>query len=718
MKEEYPPEKLLLILKGSRLLNQFDDNELIKLIGFSRVEYFESGSTILQEGTHNKNIYLLMRGSVAVYVGDELILRLRRVGDVIGEMSVITNSLTAASVVAEREVALFVIPSGNIYDSGHPDLHSLWFKIFSDILADKLTMTNRKLIGYQATSAELNRKREELVQKSMILQSVMGSMSDGVVITDNQGRVLHVNDAFIKMVETVNLPEDYHLWPERIGFFEPDGKTICSASEIFVETGGESVEIEHSVPVQYKEICVKNNTLQEDIWLHATSSTVKNSDGTQLGGTVVVFRDYTRKKHEELALIEAKENAEATAKAKSYFLSIMSHELRNPLNAILGMSDLLLNTGVTEEQGQYIENITLSSRELLGKIRNILEFNHLESGDIELNNIPYCLAHLIEDRVSHYSDMARDKEIALKIDMERVHGTVFNGDPERIGQILGHIIENAIKFSDTGVVKLSVNESEIVENEINTVQNSKEKRVTLRFELSDQGIGLSEEQIESLFSPFSQADSSYSRRFEGSGLGLAISKRLIELMGGDIRVESEQGKGSCFIFTILQSRPVSSVAPQPSPSEYDKNCIKSFSDSKTNRKDPSDSVDSSEHGTLQILVAEDNKVNQMLIKKILTRLGYAPVVVENGLQAVEACENGQFDLVLMDIQMPEMDGLQASQRILKNIKKNAKVPTIVALTANINEGAKEECLAAGMSHYMSKPLKIEWLKEILSQLRD
>ncbi|MBF0203204.1 MAG: response regulator, partial [Desulfamplus sp.] len=510
------------------------------------------------------------------------------------------------------------------------------------------------------------------------------------------------------------------------------------------------------------------------------------------------FRDYTRKKHEEQALIKAKENAEAAAKAKSDFLSVMSHELRTPLHAILGMSYILQNTEITQEQIQCVETITNSSHELLDKIKNILDFNHLESGDIELQNIPYSLTSLIIDTLNFYSSMAKEKQIALTTDistdinnivMDKSEEIFFTGDPKRIQQILGHLVSNAIKFSNGGSVHISVNEIKLPEEQIESCKLLKfkdqaENRKVLQFKVSDQGIGLSEKEIGSLFKPFFQADSSWSRKFEGTGLGLAISKRLIELMGGEIRVESERGKGSRFIFTIVQSshsavqfRPNSSIQLEPFLSDFSKkpvkpssiterfsknglekssgNALNKSSENALNKpskralnkpsghalnkpsghalnkpsenaldKPSENALDKpSVHTQLKILVAEDNKVNQMLIKKILTRLGYSPVIVENGLKAVEACGKEPFDLVLMDIQMPEMDGLQASRKIQENsrvgnIRAYPKAPAIIALTANITEGIREECLAAGMSDYMSKPLKIEKLTEILTQLNN
>ncbi|MBF0259454.1 MAG: response regulator [Desulfamplus sp.] len=772
MKREYPPEKILSILKNSRLFSQFDEDQLIKLISFSIVEHFEQGSTVLHEGVHNENIYLLMEGSVAVYVGDELIMRLRRVGDILGEMSVINNSVTTASVVAETLVVLFVIPSGNIYDSQNPDIHSLWFKIFSDILSDKLAMTNKRLMGYQATSEELHSKKQELIQKTMILQSVMGSMTDGVVVADNQGKILHVNSAFVKTVGINDLPPNYHNWPEKIGLFKPDGKTLYSVSELFIDNEGEGRSAETAVPMDFHEIYIKNKYLQEDVWLHATSSTLKAEDGTRLGGTVFVFRDYTVKKHEEQALVKAKENAEATARAKSYFLSVMSHELRNPLNAILGMSNILQNSNITPEQSQYVETITKSGSELLDKIKNIMDFNHLESGGVELKKIPYSLAHLIEDTLIRYSDMAKEKQISVRTDISGLAKTgmdILIGDPERVGQILGHLVDNAIKFSSSGEVLVCVAatagsdsgseefETEEFETEdfdslrtdrnllINTDGN---RLINLEFEISDHGIGISSQQISLLFKPFSQADSSYRRKFEGTGLGLAICKRLIELMGGSIKVHSEFGRGARFIFNIVQSicdsppvfqkidlvnKPVvreKDGEQRPSSSANSK-LSASYNSRSQDVSRSSASEDSQSQDVLKILVAEDNKVNQMLIKKILTKLGYSPVIVDNGLKAVMACEKEHFDLILMDIQMPEMDGLEASRKILDNaakcrsscsngkkISKNMEIrpPTIVALTANIAEGSKEACLAAGMAYYMSKPLKLERLTEILDQL--
>lgn len=679
----YPPEKIISVLKKARLFTQFDESQLTRLINFATVEHFKKNDRIIQENEPNQNIYILLKGSVSVYIGDELILKLRRKGDIIGEMSVITQSLTTASVVSATPVDLFTIPSQKIYASDQIEIRSLWYKLFSDILAQKLSMTNRKVVGFQEASAKLDQKKQELLQKSMILQSVLGSMSDGVVVTDGKNRVLHVNDAFIQMTGNIKIPTKIKEWPKKIGFFKPDKKCLYTVEDLPM------TKAEKGVLVDAEEIYLNNDHLETGIWLHATSSLLKADDGKKLDGIVVVFREYTKKKLEEKSLIKAKENAEATAKAKSDFLSIMSHELRTPLNGILGMSDLLKKTDLTSEQNEYLDTISKSGHALLSKIRNVLYYNALESGDVQVKKETLCLNHLLKQIIEFHNETAREKQIQFVIDICKDAQTSFLGDEEKIIKVTDNIVDNAVKYSTSGTIKITA-----------TVEEQNETSVKFLIKIKDTGIGLSEDHITEVFQPFFQADSSYSRQFEGTGLGLAVAKKTVEIMGGTLMVESILDQGSCFSFTLILSRIDKKGQPDSAGPELD---IQSLMNKDYAVRNP-----------LNILVAEDNKINQLLIKKILSNLGYQIQIAENGIEALEACRNNDFDLVLMDIQMPKMDGIEATKQILKSDHQNK--PLIVALTANTTEGIKETCLAAGMTDYMSKPLNIETLVTALEKL--
>ncbi|MBF0202644.1 MAG: response regulator, partial [Desulfamplus sp.] len=596
-------------------------------------------------------------------------------------------------------------------------------------------------MGYQAATAELDQKKRELHQKTLILQSVMGSMGDGVVITDDAGNLMHVNDAFSEMVGNIPIPDGTDQWPRIVGIFKSDNTPLLSLSELSVEgmechsgktclpsrkepdiklSLGQKQSSEESKTSElsdYKrigevskekrttdvsdqkrtidvsdqkraadlsdgkrniEVYVQNAHLKEKIWLQASASILKMPDGTYPGGMVIVFRDFTRKKHEELSLIKAKENAEATARAKTNFLSVMSHELRTPLSGILGMAQNLKTGLFNTDELSCIDSIIHNSNELLGKIKNILDYNQLESGDMQLIHEVYSLDSIVRELRDLHGRKAAFRGIGIKTDMRQVKGRFYKGDYTRLIQIVDILMDNAIKFSeDKGDVHLDIH--------IDHRQGAEHGKERLLFKISDNGIGLSIEQMKRLFTPFSQADSSYSRKFEGTGLGLAICKKLIEAMKGTISVESKPGEGSCFKLCITQQRVIppcgdnqnaagSTVKPvhkskqkagqKPTKKIVQKATSKAIQKLTPNTVQEADSKAVQEadtekiHGTkgsIKILVAEDNRVNQMLIKKVLGKMGYEPIIVDNGKKAVQACEDGFFDLILMDIQMPEMD---------------------------------------------------------------
>ena len=685
MNHKFSEGKILEILKSSRLFNKFNDDQLIYLISFSNVQQFDKGAKIIKENEANQNLYILLEGSVAVYVKGELIIKLGRKGDIIGEMSVITKSLTTASVVADTPVTLFTIPSHEIYSSRHEELHNLWFKIFSDILTEKLTNTTKKVIGFQETSAQLDIKKHELVQQTIILQSVLGSMADGVVVTGSNGELLHTNEAFARMVGNVKVPLDFEDWPHDLGLFMPDKKTLYPVSDLPMVKAG------NGIMVDSQEIYVKNPNLEKEIWLQATSSLLKTDDGKKLDGTVAVFRNYTKQKLAEQALIDAKENAEATARAKSDFLSVMSHELRTPLNGIIGMSNLLKTTNLTDEQKECTASIYESGQSLLAKIQNILYYSLLESNEIQLRKASYSICEIIDNIIQKHKSLADEKKIAVIKDIDKNVPKNVLGDKEKISQILDNIMNNAVKFTSHGQVNIKV-----------SVNKEDQDQVYLQFEVKDTGVGLTAEEKKKLFQPFTQADASYSRQFEGTGLGLSISLQLARIMEGSIQVKSIPGKGSSFIFNLFQSRPDREKQAESQDSAF--------------KPEPLAYRHFAIENPLKILVAEDNKVNQLLIKKVLAKLGYAPIIVENGLKALNAAQKDCFDVILMDIQMPEMDGLEACRQILKKSTLNAP-PKIIALTANTTDGIQDECLSAGMSGYMAKPLNIEKLMKILENIK-
>ncbi len=398
----------------------------------------------------------------------------------------------------------------------------------------------------------------------------------------------------------------------------------------------------------------------------------------------------TRKQQEEeirrlsdSALNKAKLEAEKANRVKSEFLANMSHEIRTPMNAITGMLHLALKTELTAKQRNYLNKISYAAHSLLSIINDILDFSKIESGRLELETAPFSLDEVLRYIADIVEMNAKQKNIVVATLVNEGTPRWLIGDTLRLSQILINLASNAVKFTEQGKIIISV-KPELRDAEA----------VVLRFSVQDSGIGMTSTQIEKLFQPFSQADSSITRRYGGTGLGLTISKQLVEMMGGKIRVESEPGKGSTFIFTIklgIAQKPVASHKTGQSQ----QNTVEDFS-CLTGRK---------------ILLVEDNNLNRELATELLTNLGVVVEIAENGREAVKRVFKEPFDLVFMDIQMPEMDGLTATRLIRADVRFS-RLP-IIAMTANAMTGDRKNSLEAGMNDHISKPIMPEKLAAVL-----
>jgi PAS domain S-box-containing protein len=495
-------------------------------------------------------------------------------------------------------------------------------------------------------------------------RAILDQLDDGCSVVDLRGNFLFVNDAFCRIFGVTResvLGQSFKEMQNPVRH----ARTYEIFNAIY-RTGEPMKSYEYRVTPS-------NLVVEQAISLE------RDPSGRPIG-FLSIYRDTTARKVAEEELARAKEAAEAANRAKSEFLANMSHEIRTPMNGIIGMAALALDTALTPDQKDCLLTIQNQAQSLLTIVNDILDFSKIESGRIELESVPFSLEEAISDVVKPLAVRAQEKGITLSSGIAADVPPRIIGDPVRLNQIVANLVANAIKFTERGSVTLDV-----------MVDARQDDRATLHFRITDTGIGIPADKLATIFEPFRQVDGSTTRRFGGTGLGLTISTTLVDLMGGRVWVDSEPGVGSTFHF----------VAP--------------FKVSDTVVQEPRRVTPSTPARQARVLVAEDNIVNQRVAERLLTKRGHLVTVVSNGREALAAIEHGAFDLVLMDVQMPDMDGFEATAAIREWERESGGHIRIVAMTAHAMNGDRERCLAAGMDGYLSKPIDPRTLYDAVEQ---
>lgn len=544
---------------------------------------------------------------------------------------------------------------------------------FERLLKDKNVLNSL----LKKTTEDLKNAVEALKIRAEELSILLSTIPALVYFKDTQLNYILVNKAFERFI---NLPFYGIQGKKKEDLIPKYGNNDYAEMEMEV--------IESGLPLyNIEEVLNKNG---KEVWLTSNLAPYRDNEG-EIIGLVGISWDITDRKKYENELQDAKEQAEEGTRAKSEFLANMSHEIRTPMNGIIGMAEILKEANLGKQENENLDILISSTRSLLSLVNDILDISKIEAGKVELEIENFEIRHILKDIENIIYVKAEEKALDYKTFINSNVPDQLRGDPYRLKQVILNLVNNAVKFTEKGHVHIFIDTTE-EENEA----------VTLEVKVVDSGIGISDDGKKNLFQLFSQVDTSTTKTYGGTGLGLSIAKRLVTLMDGDIGMESVFGRGSTFWFTARLER--------SEQEEIEKGSFQKPGEQfrKPLRK-------------LNILLAEDNEINQKIIEYSLTNSGFTVDIARNGQEAIDKYHESTYDLVLMDVQMPVLDGFEATAHI-RDIENNAlngsqHIP-IIALTANAMKGDREKCLDAGMDEYLSKPFTPNDLINIIREVTE
>lgn len=505
-------------------------------------------------------------------------------------------------------------------------------------------------VGIVVDVTERKKAEEELTLLSLVASKTV----NGVVISDAEGKVKWINDSF-EILTGFTLAD---LKGKRVGDMMI-GKETNLDELARVRALAEKTQPFNTELLNYK----KDGT---PVWVSVSNTPIFNKDGS-VEQEIEIINDISERKRAEENLIKTREEALQLSKAKEMFLSVMSHEIRTPLNAVIGMTHILLDDNPTESQLENLNILKFSAENLHSLLNDILDFTKIETNNLQLERVDVNLKHLVSHTMNSLQFKTAEKGIALKSEIDYRIPQFVKGDNTRLYQILINLLGNSIKFTECGEVKLKLN-----------VVNQDKDNITINFEVSDTGIGIGQDKLSFIFDAYRQAETNTSRKYGGTGLGLAITKKLIEMHNSEIIVTSEKGKGSSFMFTIKFATSTPAEMLPLKGASY-----RTFSSS--------------------VLVVDDNEINRLLAKKVLFKWGITADFAENGKIALDMVQQKRYDLILMDIQMPVMGGMEAVKLIRQLEGNHFKDLTIIALTASIMSNDVNDIKSSGMNDYVLKP---------------